>query len=308
MRASLCALLALSLVACSSSAKPSARSGSGSATRVEPGDPASPAAAKLGVGNLVVPTANAVTRTTFEHFVVASYVHDLIGPGAPCLRELEAAVVATYQVQTPEPSSYFVLEGNLPQAAVEKCIPEAFKGKVDVHVKKDGELAVFELGDLGQVFAAWRDRYVVVGERAHVAAALASSTDASNPWPARVAAAGTAPIWAYRTDRLMESLFAAVSKSYLVQLDRLATKPQPQFTGRLIIWYGNASDAAVVHRRARAGELTVQGTQGLVDTFRSMKITHDGTTVTMTFDQTTFALVDLDELLALASRWAAGQN
>lgn len=295
------------LVACSSAKPTPAPKTSGSATviRVEP-DPNTVQVAQLQIANLVAPAATAVTRTPYEHFPVAGYIHDLIGAGAPCWAELEKGVLATYQIQTPEPSSYFVVEGSLPQAAVERCVPEAFEGSVDVELKKEGELVVFDLGELGAVYAAWRGRYVVVGERRHVEAALRAPADTANPWVARLAQTSKAPLWQYRTDRLMESLFGATSTAYLVELDSLVTKPAPQFTGRAIIWYRSGSDAAVVGRRVKAGELSVQGSPALVDTVRQMKVAQDGPKVTLAFDHHTFALVDLDELLQQASRWAVG--
>lgn len=295
------------LVACSST-KPAptpTTGGTAPVIRVEP-DPTTVQTAQLQIANLVAPAATAVTRTPYEHFPVAGYVHDLIGAGAPCWRELERGVLATYQIQTPEPSSYFVIEGSLPQATAWRCVPESFKGNVEVKVKKDGELVVFDLGELGSVYAAWRGRYIVVGERRQVEAALRTPTDASNPWLARLAPTSAAPIWQYRTDRLMESLFGATSLAYLVELDRLVTKPAPQFAGRAIIWYRSGSDAAVVGRRVKAGELSVQGSPGLVDTFRQMKVEQEGAKVTLSFDHHTFALVDIDEVLQLASKWAAG--
>lgn len=305
-------LLCTVLVACSSSAKQPAKPGTGTGEGSTTDDATAPSSVKVALGNLVVPNAIAVTRTTFEHFVVASFVHDTIGPGAPCLKELERGVVATYQVQTPEPSSYFVLEGNLPKATALKCIPESFKmapdGGIAVDVEQSGELVVFDLGDLGQVYAAWRDRYVVVGEQKQVTAALGSATDTANPWLARIAASGTAPIWAYRTDRLPESLFGIAAQAYLVELDRLVLSPQVQFAGRMTIWYRSGADAVQAARRVKAGELLVQGTQGLVDAFVQMKVKQNGNAITMTFDQTMFSLVDIDDFMNLVSRWAAGVN
>ena len=298
--------LALGCGGQAASTKPAAKPGNaGAVVRVDP-DPDAITNQQLVIANLVIPSANAVTRTPFEHFAIATFVRDLIGTGAPCWADLERAVLAAYQIQTPGPSSYFVLEGSFDRATVERCVPTTFAGKVDVQVRKDGELAVFDMADLGSVYVAWRGRFVVVGEKGQVTAALQAPNHTTSPWPQRLAETTAAPVWQYRTDRMMESLFAATSTAYLVELDRLVLKPQPQFTGRVVIWYRSGSDAAVVGRRVRAGELSIQGTQGLVDAFRQMKVTQDGAKLTLGFDHGTFNLVDLDELLQLATRWAAG--
>jgi hypothetical protein len=244
-------------------------------------------------------------RASPEVAPILTVLADLIKPPPACWAQLVTAMRATYQLEVSGHGSYFVFEGPLPQAEVERCVTTALTDVLPIHLRKDGELAVFE-SPAGTVYAAWRGPFVIAGNRAQVTAAIGPSAPAQ-PWRDRLGAlpAGVMAMW--RGDALVTNLFGVPTTSYQLAITSIARTPKAGLTGQLVAVYASASQAAQAAARIHAGELqtAVAPPPGLVEAFRRMKVTQRDATVIADFDLDTFGDLDLTALQGWLARLAA---
>lgn len=190
------------------------------------------------LAQLISDDATSVMRTTIDNFPLIAVTRSLIDPAQPCWPDLLAKVTAAYQVLLGG-DAYFIVEGNLPRAEVEKCIPAVFTLGVKTR-DDDGMLAVES--PAGVVHAAWRGSFVVFGGRAKVVAAVGehAATTVSR-WQAL---APTKPsVFAIASiDRNYTPLMGANLADWSLSVDTL-TK-QPLFmAGALVARYQTPADA-----------------------------------------------------------------
>lgn len=121
------------------------------------------------LAQLISDDATSVMRTTIDNFPLIAVTRSLIDPAQPCWPDLLAKVTAAYQVLLGG-DAYFIVEGSLPRAEVENCIPAVFTLGVKTR-DDDGMLALDS--QAGTVHAAWRGSFIVFGARPHVVAATA---------------------------------------------------------------------------------------------------------------------------------------
>ena len=270
------------------------------------GAQSSQARSASGVAELVSDDVTGVARSTKEAFPVASYVTGLFrGPVPACWTQLVDAITAGYQLEVPG-SSYFVIEGALPQAEVERCVVEALHDIMPVTTRRDGELVVFETGRTGPVYAAWRGGRIVAGTKPQVEAALRGSAKTRAAWRDRIASLPAGALAMWRGDHLMANLFGLPTKQYVLVLDQI-DKQRPFFAGRVVVEYTRDGDAELAARRMEQGELhlKVKAPPELTAAFKRMTVKHHGKTVELAFDMNAFAGLDMAVLQALVDDLAA---
>jgi len=145
------------------------------------------------IGGLVLADATTVSAWRPTEFPFLTTIEGTVTDLFRCWRELEEKVEIAYQVFAPPGGSYVILVGDLPRQRVEACAEEMLLDNrvLEDELRHDGELTIATTG-LGEVYAAWRDRYVVLGTRDHVVRALARS--GSPAWLSRDAIPDTAAL------------------------------------------------------------------------------------------------------------------
>lgn len=200
---------------------------------------------------MITPDAVGVVRQPADQFAVLLYAREIatVGGKVPaCWSSLEHRVKAGYQVSLPV-SSYFLLEGELPQAEVEDCVRSATNRLVTP--AHEGDLVAFSTPS-GTVYAAWRGAYVVLGNRDQVTAAVRVHDPAVVAgWRAHVAEPGAAPVWMLRTDASFADLLGAPTTSYQLVIDKLEGPPRSELAGRFVVTYASAPDAETGERYMR---------------------------------------------------------
>jgi hypothetical protein len=263
--------------------------------------PSPKAAQPVELASLISDDAVGVVRQPGKDFPVVLYTHELVvdnGEIPPCWAKLEHAITAGYQISLPV-SSYFILEGELAKAEVEACVPSATRGMV----KGDGgrDVVAFE-GPAGTVYAAWRGRYVVLGNREQVDhATQAHAPDAVAHWRGVLSTPGAATTWVLRTDDAFADLLGAPTTSYLLVIDKLEPPPASFLSGRFVVHYASAQDVATGERHLKdwiaRGQFPrrIAGPAEAVALFDRLaaalqraRITLDGTVLTLSFDSTMF--------------------
>jgi hypothetical protein len=262
------------------------------------------AAQGIDVTAFFMPEITGFARSSGEEFPILSYLSGLVSSPPPCWSRLRGAITAAYQLELGAAGgSYFLIEGSLPRPEVERCAQIALADIIPIAVEADGELAMFRVPTGGAFYAAWRGPFIIVGTKDQVNRALGAGTpELARTWRARLAQLPPhAPLAMWRSDALLTSLFGVATTSYLFVFDRMEHRPPAQVTGRVLVRYGNAADAAVAARRIQQGELQLAETPpvDLVDALRRMKVTQSGTLVEIGFDLGMFADLDLEAL----QRW-----
>ncbi len=120
------------------------------------------------LANLISPATTSVMRTKIDNFPILAIAKQLTDPAQTCWPDLIKKVTAAYQVLL-DGDSYFIVEGDLPRADLEKCIPVTFLANPKIR-DDDGMLAVES--PAGTAYGAWRGNFLVVGTRAQVVAAV----------------------------------------------------------------------------------------------------------------------------------------
>ncbi|MDX2088616.1 MAG: hypothetical protein SFX73_12245 [Kofleriaceae bacterium] len=281
-------VVAFALAACSSSPDKPAQ--------VEP--PSAPPAARVEIASLISDDAVGVMRATGADAPIVSFLTSLQQGSAPaCWTSLVGKIQAAYQIELPARTSYFVFEGDLPRPEVERCVVEAMARAVPTTVRTEGELAVFDAGQLGTTYAGWRAHAVVAGSRDQVMAALAGPKETTRWRPRLAALPAGVPIAAWRQDALLSLLFGVETSSYVFVIDKLA---KPSFDARIIATYKTPADAAIAARRIKQGETHTAAAPppALVEAFQRFQVAQDGPVVTIGFGLATFGGMSLDELQA----------
>ncbi len=289
-------LLALLVAACSSKSTPES-------TEL----PASPT---LDVTRFFTADVTGAMRSDAHSSPVVSYVSSLLKPAPACWTKLAKAIRASYQLEVAGHGSYFLFEGDLPQAEVESCITSALGDILQVRVTHAGDLAVFETGPAGTAYAAWRGSVVIAGTSAQVTAALQPSDPTiAKQWRERLAMLPPGLMSMWRDDALLARLFGVPTSSYALAITRAEKTPKPFFAGQLVGQYAKPEEAALAAQRIRAGEISSAMTAPpqLAGAFKRMKVTSAATTVTIDFDSTVFEGLDLEQLQGWLGRLAAAQ-
>lgn len=126
------------------------------------------AAPPATLAHLISPATTSVMRTKIDNFPVLAIAKQLTDPAQTCWPELIKKVTAAYQVLL-DGTSYFIVEGDLPRADLEKCIPVTFLANPKIR-DDDGMLAVES--PVGTAYGAWRGNFLVFGTREQVVAAV----------------------------------------------------------------------------------------------------------------------------------------
>lgn len=249
-----------------------------------------------------------------------------------CWPALEQRLEATYQIFLPPADSFTILVGDLPRAETERCVADTllFHDLAgEDSVAREGELTVIG-AKFGKVYAGWRGRFVVVGRREVVMRALASRTTApmwrdrlaALPPPAAdhaMAAVGVDPVfgrilgvptihWKLVVDSPSRPWPERVSyKDPLDALERAtqpggppsaAPRPEPsgRFHGSLELHYASAQDAERAAGAIADGRFGLPLEEHLGAALARLHRTVLAASLTLTFDQDSFADVRLEEL------------
>lgn len=246
------------------------------------------------VEELISRDAVGVSRQTKEMFFVLSYVRQIADESQGCWVHLLDRLTAGYQISVPGPDSYFIAEGELPRDEVIRCIPATFP--IGPKVKDQGDIVAFETS-IGNVYAAWRGRFVVFGKEAHVKAAIEPSAETATRWRPLVARSKAAPVWATWVGGEYAHLVGAGTTDVTLTIDKFEQTPKPFMAGRCIANYQSPTAAqeglAFIEKWTGAGKWPVEipasrDIAALFDRIAAaigkMKITQTGNTVELAFD------------------------
>ena len=115
--------------------------------------------------------------------------------------------------------SVIVLEGDLPRAEIESCLPEALKSSpFPITIEQDGEYAVFVAGEMGKVYATWRDGFVFASTKEGIEA-VTNGPRSKEPWPQRLARLPKAQMISASIDPVAGKLFGLSSAGYDLVVD-----------------------------------------------------------------------------------------
>jgi hypothetical protein len=263
--------------------------------------------------SLISSNVVAIMKTKPEYFMALKYVEEALGPSRnPCWSALAGKLVAGYQLHVPNvdgngQTAYFILEGDLPRAEVERCVPAAIT-TFAVEAKPDGDLLAISGPDGAATYAAWKDPFVVVGPRDLVNGALTSKPVPR--WHELLAAVPPGvPIWWGSADGLFTSLFGVVTRHYEVAFERIEAAPNPYFAGRAVATYNSAGDAAIVARRIKHGEVQLPfDAPEVVDSIKRFKVKQHGPVVEIGFDLGMFGGISAATLTELTAKLMAAQQ
>ncbi len=215
-----------------------------------------------------------------------------------CWQELERAVTAGYQVSLPV-GSYFILEGNLREEDVTQCVAGATRGLITG--RRDGALVVFATPSSGSVFAAWRGKYIVLGNGGQVERAVeAHNSELSVKWRTLLTEPAETPVWMVRTDTGFGYLVGAPATKFVFAIDTMEGPPKSYLAGRFMVHYANELDADKSERYIKdwiaRGKYPAQvASEGvalfdqLATALQGASITRKGTVLEVKFDSDMFA-------------------
>ena len=267
--------------------------------------PAKSSSEAVRVEQLISTDTVGVFRQPPDMYFVMSYVDQLMaGLGdsgaAPCWTQLTKKVKTGYQMSLPA-SSYFIVEidGPMPTPAeVTTCMKTATHG--DMVGKQDGALYTLTT-PMGDVYAAWRAPFIVIGNKQQVEAALKTPTaETAARWQALIAPVASTPTYMVRIDHMVDDLVGENAASYTFTMDKLEKAPKPFFAGRFIIHYTTPAAAESGERLIRdwsgRGEFPrrvpdykiMQHFDALAAGIQKTKITRTGTTLEIAFDTDMF--------------------
>ncbi|MEJ7602921.1 MAG: hypothetical protein WKG01_33845 [Kofleriaceae bacterium] len=162
----------------------------------------------------------------------------------PCFMTLARRVVGSFALEDASRElTVIVLEGNLPRAELEACIPGALKSAWDITVERDGEHAVFDVGELGKLYVTWRDGFVFASSKAGIDAVL-SGARSREPWAERLAKLPPGKMVAASTDPILGTLLRVPSPGYDLVMDDLGAE-----RGKLSVRFGSNDDATRAARQ-----------------------------------------------------------
>lgn len=177
-------------------------------------------------------------RTKLEIFPVYTVTKDLVDPAQSCWPALVRKVTAAYQIML-DGNSYFIVEGDLPRADLESCIPVTFLGNPPVK-DVDGMLAVQSLA--GTAYAAWRGNFIVIGTRPQVVDAIATHDAAwVAKWEALLPKA-PAEMAMVSIDTRYSPMMGEHVAEWAVTIDKFGTNP-PFMSGSARVRYASAEAA-----------------------------------------------------------------
>ncbi|HEY5936512.1 MAG TPA: hypothetical protein VIU61_17805 [Kofleriaceae bacterium] len=241
-----------------------------------------------------------IVTTVTQYFVPDPTVMMLAALGAgevPCWKALVAKVKGSYAFQdTAHELSVIILEGDLPRAEIEACAPIALTGQFATTVERDGEHAVFVVGELGKVYGSWRDGLLVMSTKEGIAA-VESGARSTEPWAQRLAKLPRGQLITASTDPSAGKVLALPSKGYdIVVEDTLLGR------GRVYLRMGSAADAAAAAKQIKENKIEWPGTPptGLGDIVSTLPVTVRGDTVEIEFDSQRLGALDGPQVDAYA--------
>lgn len=191
------------------------------------------------LAQLISPDVLSVMRTSIDNFPVLAISRDLIDPAQSCWPALIAKVTTAYQVLV-DGDSYFIVDGIVPRADVEKCVPVTFLASPKIK-DDDGMLSIES--PIGTVTAAWRGGFVVFGARRHVVAAIAEHDAATVARWEKILPASPTEMGMASVDDRYNALMGENVADWSFNLDKL-TKTPLFMGGSLVIHYKTPADAA----------------------------------------------------------------
>lgn len=249
-----------------------------------------------------------VVTTVTQYFVPDPTIMMLSTLGAgevPCWKALVAKVKGSYAFQdAAHELSVVILEGDLPRAEIEACVPSALTGQVAATIERDGEHAVFVVGELGKVYASWRDGLLFVSTKEGIEA-VESGARSKEPWAQRLARLPRGQLITAAVDPLAGKLLGLPSPGYdIVVEDTLLGR------GRLYLRLGSATDAAAAAKQIKENKVAWPGTPpvGLGDIVSTLPVTVRDDTVEIEFDRQRLGALDGEQLDAYAKRVRASQQ
>jgi hypothetical protein len=191
------------------------------------------------VADLVSPNVASVIRMGKGNSVVAKMISMLSSSSPACWLKLASTIKVEYGLEVAGAGNYFIVEGDLPKAEVEKCVGSVLATTtLPVHFDHDGEFATFDAGDGKIAYVGWRGPYVIIGSKGKVMDAITGSTkEHHRTWQDRIASLPTAPMVIWRNDQLIQRLFGVQSVEYQVVMDTIAQNSRLAFAGRLVVQF-----------------------------------------------------------------------
>ncbi len=191
------------------------------------------------LANLISPETMSVMRTSIDNFPILGVTRTLIDPAQSCWPELVKKVTSAYQILL-DGSSYFIVEGDVPRADLEKCIPVTFLASPKVR-DDDGMLAVES--QVGTAYAAWRGNFVVFGSRDQVVAAVAQHDAALVAKWEKLLPTKAAMMAAVSIDLRYSNLMGPGVADWSLSLDKVTKEPL-FLAGKFVVHYKTPDDAA----------------------------------------------------------------
>ena len=219
---------------------------------------------------------------------------------APCWSALVAKVKGSYAFQDASRElSVIILEGDLPRAEVEQCLPEALKSSpFPITIEKDGENAVFVAGEMGKVYATWRDGFLFASTKEGIEAVM-TGPRSKEPWPQRLARLPKAQMISASIDPVVGKLFGFSSPGYDLVVDDME-----KGRGKVFVSFGSPADAAAAAKQLTENTVKWPPTppEKLGETLAKLPVTVRGSSVEITFDREAFGALDAEALDGYAKR------
>ena len=219
---------------------------------------------------------------------------------APCWSALVAKVKGSYAFQDASRElSVIILEGDLSRAEVEGCLPEALASSpFPITIEKDGEYAVFVAGEMGKVYATWRDGLLFASTKEGIEA-VTNGPRSKEPWPQRLARLPKAQMISASIDPVAGKLFGLSSSGYDLVVDDME-----HGRGKVLVSFGSPADAAAAAKQLTENTIKWPPTppEKLGETLAKLPVTVRGPAVEITFDREAFGALDAEALDSYAKR------
>jgi hypothetical protein len=260
----------------------------------------------------IVADANGLLRSPAKVFPIFSMLGTMFAD-EPCWSQLVGKVSAAYQVTVAGAhKNYVIIDGDLRRDDIASCATRlARMGVAFAH--DDDDLDRIALRDF-TVYAAWRDRLLVVGTKSGVTDALAAHPAAQvKAWHDRIAALPSAPMAAWSNQPLVSLFIGLPTRDFTLGMTTDGVIPAKAFSIRIAARFETAADATEAVRRFKTGTFTpgVDPPPAMVAGLARAKLSTAGDTATLVLDQDTFANLDFATLstwaMALPARLLAAQ-
>jgi len=146
---------------------------------------------------------------------------------------------------------------------------------------------VFAAGEMGKVYAMWRDGFVFVSTKEGLDAVM-TGPRSTEPWAARLARLPAAEMVSTSNDRIAATVLGVPSPGYDLVIDSMV-----ESRGKLIVRLGSAADAAKVAKQITDNTIPWPPTPPakLGEAVAKLPVAVVGTTVEVQFDRKIFEAV-----------------